>query len=40
MSDAQWEFNEVESYYNLGVISLEYRNKLLNDITIILWSEM
>jgi len=37
---AREEHNEVINYYNLGVISRELRDKLLNDIAIILWREL
>lgn len=36
MSIAEWEYEEVENYYQLGVISNELRMKLLDDICIIL----
>ena len=34
------EQEQVELFYNLGVISKEERDKLLDDIAIVLWREL
>lgn len=40
MSESQWEYDQVVLQYNLGIISEEYKNALMEGIVIRLWNEM
>ena len=40
MSKTQYEKQQIELAYNLGLISQEYRNKLMNDIVPHLWNDL